>query len=240
MALVPTLSSPLPLSFGSSLYLLFYAQRLYCHRIKISSPYESYSAEPDHFSFACLSYLDVWLETAEADYCEPMSFTTFVDWVVGKVKILGTATTPSVRDLVQVVVPCSSLGLYQDSAFLGKFITKLNGRIFPIVVAAMARLDEQRRQRLLRGMLEAAVEDPTVMWCPLSGYPGNDAEVSGRMSDYDVIRAVSIPQGKLKAGTANHMKQIFRWQVWCRRACWAHHALQNKVRFNMKSCCGGQ
>lgn len=49
-------------------------------------------------------------------YCEPISFTKFVNWVVGKVETFSTAAPPSVRELVQLLLLSSDPDLYQASS----------------------------------------------------------------------------------------------------------------------------
>lgn len=95
------------------------------------------------YFFACLSCLDVWLDEEEADCRELMLFTTFVDWVLGKVETPGAAAFPSVTDLAQLVARASDPDLCQASAICKKLNTKSNGRIFQVFVAAMARPCDQ-------------------------------------------------------------------------------------------------
>lgn len=65
------------------------------------------------FPAACLSLLGVWLEEAEPDYSELLTFTTTLDWVIAKVRTPNAAVPPSVPALVQVMVPVSDLDLYR-------------------------------------------------------------------------------------------------------------------------------
>lgn len=94
------------------------------------------------FLFLCLNCLVTWSEKTEHDYREPMFFTTFVDWVIGRVEALGAAALLFVRYPVQLVVSSSDPGLYQTSAVSGKLSTKSNGSVLQVFVPVMARPDE--------------------------------------------------------------------------------------------------
>lgn len=52
------------------------------------------------------------MEKLEADYREPVSFTKFVNLVIGKVEEGGPGPPPSVTDLVQLMVSRRDSDLY--------------------------------------------------------------------------------------------------------------------------------
>lgn len=78
--------------------------------------------------------------------------------VIGKLKTLGAPALPSVANLVQPVVPGSNWSMCRASAVREKHKAKSNERKFWVVVAVMARPDEQPQQCLLRRMFKALVE----------------------------------------------------------------------------------
>lgn len=94
----------------------------------------------------------------EADYRKPMYFTAFLDWVTGRVKTLGAAAPQCVTHMIQLVVSGSDPDLHEASAFRYNLNKKSNGRIFQVVVAAVARPGNQRGQSLLQSTLDSLVE----------------------------------------------------------------------------------
>lgn len=97
------------------------------------------------FFSACLSYLDVPPEEAEANCLEPVSFTTSKAYVIGRVETLGAAASPFVTDLVQLVVPDTDLALHQASDVRRELTTKSSDRVFQFIIAAVASTSEQLR-----------------------------------------------------------------------------------------------
>lgn len=86
-----------------------------------------------------------------------MTFTRFLDRVIGEVETLGAAT-PSATDLIQLVVPGSDLDLYQAYAVCKKLNKNRNGTISQVVFSAMARPDRQSRQSPVPRLLQSVVK----------------------------------------------------------------------------------
>lgn len=82
------------------------------------------------FLSASLSYLNIRWEEEEASCPEPRPFKTDVKWLFAEIETLDARPTPSVRDLIQLVVLGSNPNLYQVSAVHGKFITKFKLKSF--------------------------------------------------------------------------------------------------------------
>lgn len=82
-----------------------------------------------------------------------MSFTTCVDWVIAKVQNVGAFAPPSVTEVVQLMIPGNNPDLHQASSVREKLSAESNGRILKLVVAAVPRPIEQRRQNSLQGVL---------------------------------------------------------------------------------------
>lgn len=131
---------------------------------KSSSQCVCRTAKCGPISFACSSCLRVWLEEAEDEYYELTSFTTFVSCAIARIKILGVVASPSVTNQVQLVISSSDPDLYQSYAVHGRLNAKSYGRTFQVVLAAMARKDEQRRQSFLQRMPKTLHEAPSALY----------------------------------------------------------------------------
>lgn len=73
---------------------------------------------------------------------ELLAFTTFLDWANCRAQTLGTSATSSIRHVVQLVMACSDLGLYQASDVRWKLNTISKSKIF---AGCRRRRGEQRQ-----------------------------------------------------------------------------------------------
>lgn len=107
------------------------------------------------------------LDGTADDYLKPVCFPTFLDWFLGKLDALETDTVPEVRSSAQQTASGNDSELYQPSAFQAKMRTKTNGMVYRVVVAALARPDEQRLLSPLCSMLSSLIPD-VAMYCAFS------------------------------------------------------------------------
>lgn len=142
------------------------------------------------------------LDEAEADYCEDMFLTTFVDWVISKFETLGAAALPSVADSFQLVLSGIDQDLYEASSIRGELSTKSNGRMFRAVAAALAGPDEKGRHNDLRGVLKSLVEVLNVL-CPV------DLLIFFFLTDTGSVRSRgSAARSSLHTSVAMQFKQV--------------------------------
>lgn len=90
-------------------------------------------------------------------YAAPVSFATCVDWFFGKLVAFEANAQPALRTLAQRVVDGSVPELQEASAIRAKMNKKAIGKFLQVVVAAVARPDEQHRPSSLRSMLNSFV-----------------------------------------------------------------------------------
>lgn len=63
-----------------------------------------------------MSSADIRLRELKAEHRKSEFFTTFVNWDTGKIETFGPAASPSVRELVQLVLPGSNPELHHTFA----------------------------------------------------------------------------------------------------------------------------
>lgn len=77
------------------------------------------------FFFPCVCCFEAWLEEVKADSCEPMTFSAFVNWGIGRTETLRAAAPPSVTYLALLEIAESNESLYQASVAPGLLSTSV-------------------------------------------------------------------------------------------------------------------